>query len=192
MKPRVAFALLFVFGILKVIGCECPPSGLSRAECKKYEIIFKGKVLSSKTCDDRPGEAVFEVQELYKGNAQRKFTVLYKCDSECAMKFTEGDEWVIYSNYKQMGNAMMDWCSRSRKYFKNDNEDFYTVNYGNDYYDEVKFLQDSLGIHRLIQGDQTDASRNRIPGVTLTIILVVASLLCIVLFYWIFNRYFKF
>lgn len=173
-------------------ACECPFTTLGRSETEKYQIIFKGRVLRVKPCADKPGEAQFEVQELYKGNTAAKFTVLYLCDSECARKFQPGDEWIIYSNYKQVGSAMMDWCSRSRKLFKNENEDYYTVNYGNDYYDEVKFLRDSLGLHRLLQSRDTAPGRNELPGLTQTMVLAICSLLAVVLFYWIFNRYFKF
>lgn len=109
------------------------------------------------------------------------------------MKFLPGEEWIIYSRYKQLGNAMMDWCSRSRKYFKNENEDFYSVTYGNDYYDEVAFLRKNLGTHRFLQTHiSEDQGRNVIPGITQTIVLVLCSLLAIVLFYWLFNRFFKF
>jgi hypothetical protein len=87
---------------------------------------------------------------------------------------------------------MMDWCSRSRKFFKNEKEDFYTVTYGNDYYDEVKFLREKLGNHRFLQGDlNRDENRNVIPKINQTIVLVLCSLLAIVLFYWAFNKFFK-
>lgn len=182
--------LLFIFNPAR--ACECPLSRLAKNETKKYEIIFKGKVDSVRTCGDRPGSAVFKIEELYKGNAGTRFTVLFDCNSECAAKFTTGDEWIIYGNYKQIASMQMDWCSRSRKYFKNENEDYYAVNYGNDYYDEVKFLRDSLGLHRLLQSQETAAARNKLPNVTETILLAVGSLLAIILFYWLFNRFFKF
>lgn len=189
---RGAWILLFFFGMRAAMACECPFSSLSLEECNKYEIIFKGKVLSVTPCADKPGEAVFEIEELYKGNAGSRFTVLYTCGSACAMPLVPGDEWVIYSRYKQINKAMLDWCSRSRKYFRNENEDFYTVNYGNDYYDEVKFLRDHLGKHRLMQDRPADTGRNLLPNVNQAIVLVICSLAAIVLFYWLFNRFFKF
>lgn len=186
--------LFFCLTVFSANACECPYSVLSMEECAKYEIIFRGKVSSVKTCGEKPGEAVFEIEDLYKGNSEKEFKVLFECGEPCAMKFAEGDEWIIYGRYKQIGNALMDWCSRSRKYFKNDNEDFYTVTYGNDYYDEVQFLKKNFGTHRFLEtkGSADDHSHNKLPSKNETILLVICSLLAIVLFYWLFNRFFKF
>lgn len=173
-------------------ACECPLSSLSKAECNKYEIIFKGKVLSVKDCDNKFGEALFELDELYKGNATKQFKVLFECSKQCGTRFNVGEEWVIYSRYKQLENALMDWCSRSRKYFKIDKQDFYKDSYGNDYYDEVKFLRDSLGLHRLLSDNPTRTEgRNARPGTTQFAIILICSLAVLILFYYLFNRFFK-
>ena len=86
----------------------------------------------------------------------------------------------------------MDWCSRSRKFFKNEKEDFYTVTYGNDYYDELKFLRQKLGLHRLRKEvSNATEERNLIPTKAQTIIMLFVSLGAIFLFYWLFKKYFK-
>jgi hypothetical protein len=181
--------LLFRAGLK---ACQCPLTQLSLEECHKYEIIFKGKILRVADCGGRFGEAIFEVQELYKGNATSEFKVLFECKVECAQTFRPGDEWIIYSRYKQIDNAKMDWCSRSRKYFRMENEDFYTVSYGNDYYDEVKFLRDNLGIHRLISEHKNqDQHRNIRPDTSQMILVLLCSLAGIILFYYLFNRFFR-
>lgn len=190
------FLLVLLTGLRNTVqACQCPPTQLSLEECAKYEIIFKGKILHVENCDHKFGEAVFEVQELYKGNATKEFKVLFECNEECAQKFNPGDEWIIYSRYKQLDNAKMDWCSRSRKYFKIDQEDFYTVNYGNDYYDEVKFLQQKLGLHRLLADKKNKLdnleTRNPRPNTVGMITVLICSLLGIILFYYLFNRFFK-
>jgi hypothetical protein len=189
----VFFSLLLLFKTEFVKACQCPLTELSRAECDKYEIIFKGKILSVAPCDGKFGVAVFEVEELYKGNTSKQFKVLFECGVECAQQFTEGEEWIIYSKYKQIDKAMMDWCSRSRKFFKNDKEDFYTVTYGNDYYDELKFLRQKLGLHRLRTETHNAAEeRNLIPTKMQTILMLLISISAIFLFYWLFKKYFKF
>lgn len=178
---------------LRSVACQCPLTTLGLAECDKYEIIFKGKVLSVVPCNNKFGEAVFEIQELYKGNSAPTFKVLFECGGECATGFRVGEEWVIYSRYKQIDNALMDWCSRSRKSFSSGEEDFYAVTYGNDYFDEVKFLREKLGLHRFLkEKDVQTGNRNMIPKQWQTAILFVCSLLGIILFYWLFNRFFKF
>jgi hypothetical protein len=162
-------------------------------ETGKYEIIFRGVVDSVKACDGGlPGEVFFHVQELYKGNATPEFTVLFKCNDPCFVGFKEGEEWIIYTRYKQIGNAMMDWCSRSRKYFKHEKEDYYKVNYGTDYFDELKFLRANLGLHRLLVEKNNDAgNRNILPDTTDKIILVLVSIGAIVLFYMLFRKFFR-
>lgn len=188
----VLFPLL-LFGLYSgAKACQCPLTQLGLEECNKYEIIFKGRILSVKDCEGKFGEALFEVDELYKGNATKTFKVLFECDVECAQKFHAGEEWIIYSRYKQIDNAKMDWCSRSRKFFKIESEDFYTVNYGNDYYDEVKFLREKLGIHRLLAGaPKPEANRNKIPNKIEFVVVLICSLAGIILFYYLFNRFFR-
>lgn len=189
---------VFVLGLLLFLysspaeACQCPLTQLSIDECNKYEIIFKGKIVSVIDCKDKFGEAVFEVEELYKGNSEERFKVLFECHVECAQKFSVGDEWIIYSRYKQLDNALMDWCSRSRKFFKIDKEDFYTYTYGNDYEDELAFLRKNLGLHRTLveQKSQIDG-RNIKPNINESIVIVLISLGAIVLFYYLFNKFFK-
>lgn len=190
---KINLLLFFLVLLYKpLLACQCPLTGLSVEECKKYEIIFKGKIVKVVDCDHKFGEATFDVEELYKGIATQQFKVLFDCDEDCMQKFSVGDEWIIYSRYKQVDNAKMDWCSRSRKFFKVEKEDFYAVTYGNDYYDEVLFLQKNLGVHRVSVISKTQSvGRNKRPDTQLMVIILISSLATIVLFYYLFNRLFK-
>jgi hypothetical protein len=194
MRAALRYFILWSFATCPAwsIACECPLTALGIEECNKYEIIFKGRVTSVQDCNNKFGEAIFEIDELYKGNATRHFKVLFECDVECAMKFSAGQEWIIYSRYKQIDNALIDWCSRSRKYFRNEKEDFYAVTYGNDYHDEVKFLRTNLGLHRpLSERSHQDQNRNTLPDTSQTAIILVISLTVIILFYWLFKKFFN-
>lgn len=194
MKLKVIYLTVLFLALRSLsFACQCPVTTLSLAECNKYEIIFKGRIDSVRACNNNFGEAFFTVDELYKGNVPDKFRVLFECDVPCAVQFNAGDEWIIYSNYKQINNAKMDWCSRSRKYFKIAKQDYYTVNYGNDYDEEVKFLRDNLGLHRMT-AEKKNASENRNirPSNTQMIVILICSLAAIILFYWLFNKFFKF
>lgn len=185
-------ALIMLFAVRHAAACQCPPTTLSAAEAAKYEIIFRGKVERVTPCGDRPGEAVFRVAELYKGNATETFTVQFGCDDPCAVGFHETEEWIIYSRYRQVNLARMDWCSRSRRFFENENHDFYKVNYGNDYMEEVLFLRENLGLHRLLhENDPYSGNRNRLPDNRESILLVVCSIAGIVLFYFLFRKFFR-
>jgi hypothetical protein len=194
MKKLIACFLLSLLGFFsELTACQCPLTTLSVAECNKYEIIFKGRIDSVRTCENNFGEAFFIVSELYKGNVTERFKVLFECKVPCAMEFKAGEEWIIYTNYKQIGNGKMDWCSRSRKYFKNLKEDYYAETYGNDYDDEVKFLRTNLGLHRVVaENKNASENRNIRPSTNQMILILVCSLLAIILFYWLFNKFFKF
>ena len=184
-----AYFILFYYSLN---ACQCPLTGLSLAECNKYEIIFKGRIDSVRNCNNNFGEAIFVIDELYKGNATKHFTILFDCNEVCAQKFSVGEEWIIYSTYKQITNAKMDWCSRSRKYFKNEKLDFYSVTYGNDYLTEVKFLREKLGVHRTKSDEQNAAgNRNQRPTTTQSIIILICSILAVFLFYWLVNKFLK-
>jgi len=190
---KIIFLIALFFNAFKSLACQCPLTILGLEECNKYEVIFKGKIRSVESCKDKFGTAVFEIEELYKGNASKEFIVLFECGVECAQNFNEGEEWIIYSTYKQVDKAIMNWCSRSRKFFKNEKEDFYAVTYGNDYYDELKFLREKLGLHRLlVLKESTTQNRNERPTTNQTVLMLLISISAILLFYWLFKKYFKF
>jgi hypothetical protein len=181
-----------LFSQAEVRACECPPAELSAKETDRYTIIFKGMVSEVKECGDRPGEATFEVDELYKGEIPARFVIQFDCDGPCAKGFSAGDEWIIYTRYLQVSVARMDWCSHSRKYFRNEKEDYYAVNFGVGYFEEADFLRKSLGLHRTLSDRPTvDAGRNLRPDTGQSVIILLTSIAAIVLFYWLFRRLFK-
>lgn len=195
MKLNI-FILIFSFLILNstfLISCSCPLTTLSLKECEKYDIIFRGRIKSDTLFDTKKGSVIFEITELYKGVIASEFTVLFEYGTECAQVFNIGEEWIIYGNYKQAVNLKIDWCSRSRKYFKNEKLDFYTVTYGNDYDTELKFLREKLGLHKPLKPIEENAAgqRNIIPTQTEFVIYLLISIVGIVVFYYLFNRFFK-
>lgn len=191
MRLSILLSVIFALRSFSALSCTCPPTTLSQQECDKYEVIFKGKVKRVKTCDTKPGEAVFEVTELYKGNTEKEFKVYFDCKDECAREFGVGEEWIVYTRYRQIDNAEMDWCSRSRKYFRFDKEDYYTVLYGNDYEDELNFLRKNLGNHRVMEKKQVAEERNKKPTVSQSIYILIGSLGAIILFYFLVNRFLR-
>jgi hypothetical protein len=185
------FSLLFLSSAHSN-ACQCPVTQLNLDECAKYDLIFKGKITKIIPCDKKFGEALFEVEELFKGNATQLFTVLFDCNEECAQQLNAGEEWIIYTNYKQIHNAKLDWCSRSRKYFRNPKEDFYAVNYGNDYFEELDFLRTKLGQHRLLADKEPSTeNRNKLPDNNQSLMFLLISIAVVVIFYVIFKRFFR-
>ncbi|MBS1650671.1 MAG: hypothetical protein JSU07_01555 [Bacteroidetes bacterium] len=143
-------------------------------------------------CDNKPGEAMFEIEELFKGNVTKSYKILFECNTECAQQLSIGDEWIIYANYKQINNAALNWCSRSRKYFKIENQDFYKIITGVDYTDELNYLRKELGLHRFIKANNIDdGKRNILPNLLQSSLLLIASLIGMVVFYWVFKKFVK-
>jgi len=173
-------------------ACQCPVLPLNRALTANYQLIFYGKVVEVHACADKPGEAVFAIKELYQGNAASTFTMVYDCKEECYIPLNTGEEWIIYANYRQMGNARMEWCSRSRKMMSVPKEDFYTVNYGTTFDDDVRFLRDTLGIHRTMSDNLANTGgRNQHPDLNSTILTLLVSLAGMVGFYFLIRRFFR-
>ncbi len=187
------FLVLCLFNTSYIEACQCPITNLSKQECDKYDVIFRGKIIKNSGCINKNGEAVFEILELYKGRINATFKVLFECEVECAQAFNIGEEWIIYTNYKQADNAKMDWCSRSRKFIKNAKEDFYAVTYGNDYDDELKFLRETLGTYKVMKDREENQAgkRNIIPSKTQLIITLFISLAVVILFLQLFKKFFK-
>ncbi len=197
MKLRSIFTTVLTSFLLLnafvVNACQCPLTTLSLEECNKYDIIYRGKIISVEPCTNQKSQAVFEILELYKGRVNTKFKVLFDCKVECAQEFNPGEEWIIYSNYKQADNAKMDWCSRSRKLIKNEKEDFYAVTYGNSYDEELDFLRKNLGTYKTMRDREENQAgkRNIIPSRTQLIITLFISLAVVILFLQLFKRFLK-
>jgi hypothetical protein len=188
---------LFTFSIFHLPfylhACQCPTTKLGMDEANKYDLIFRGKIDSVSSCTDKKGHAFFRILELYKGIATERFEILTDCDVECAQVLNAGEEWIIYANYKQAINAKLDWCSRSRRFIKNQKEDFYTVNNGADYDDELKFLRENLGLHKPLKPieNQRVGEPNKLPTQKEFIVYLLLSIVGMVLFYYLFNKFFK-
>jgi hypothetical protein len=169
----------------KSFACQCPLTALNEAETNKYDIVFKGKITSVKLSKER-SEAQFTIQELYKGPIGETFTILFNDADECKLELQSGDEWIIYANFRQVNNAQLDFCSRSRKFFKNAKEDFFA------YDEEMKYLQAKLGLHTCLKSNPNmSENRNIIPSSGQFIIFIVCSIIGVIVFYWLVNKFLK-
>lgn len=188
---HILLIILFVFVGRFAQACQCPVTSLNEAELAKYDIIFKGKIKSVKL-NKAKSEALFAVSELYKGMVSIEFTLLFDDADVCKLELRPGDEWVIYANYHQIDNAKLDFCSRSRKFFKNVREDFFEETTGVSFDEEVHYLQTKLGLHKPLKENPNKVeNRNILPNTNQMILGFICSLLGLFLFYWLFNRFFK-
>ncbi|MES2762055.1 MAG: hypothetical protein V4677_07610 [Bacteroidota bacterium] len=183
--------LLLFFAAKLSFACQCPLSALDQKELLKYEVIFKGKIKFI-NLNKENSEAVFMVSELYKGMLGEDFTILFNDTDPCKLELRVGDEWIIYSNYYQIHNAKLDFCSRSRKYIRNIKEDYFAETTGISYDEEQRYLQENLGLHKLMKKNpNTVEDRNIIPDQTQFVVILICSMLGLILFYWLFGKFFK-
>jgi hypothetical protein len=183
--------LFFILTSNISIACQCPLSSLNDKEINKYEIIFKGTIKSIKL-NKANSEAIFSIKELYKGILSDDFKIIFNDEDVCKLELRVGDEWIIYSNYHQVDNAKLDFCSRSRKYIKNIKEDFFAVTTGVSYDEELRYLQTNLGLHKLLKSNPNRVeNRNIIPTSNQLIITLLFSIIGVIGFYIIVNKLFK-
>lgn len=190
MKQTIII-FIFILASKLSFACQCPLTQLNAQELSKYEIIFKGNIKSIKLNKEN-SEAIFTVTELYKGILAQDFKIIFNDADVCKLELRAGDEWIIYSNYQQIDNAKLDFCSRSRKYIKNINEDFFAETTGISYDQELRYLQENLGLHKLLkENPNLVENRNIIPTTNQFIIMLLCSIVGVLVFYFIVNKIFK-
>lgn len=189
MKNLIIILLILICKLSN--ACQCPITSLTDKETNKYDIIFKGKIKSVKLNKEN-SEAIFSIDELYKGLLAQDFKILFNDADVCKIELRAGDEWIIYTNYHQIDNAKIDFCSRSRRFFKNNKEDFFVETTGISYEEELRYLQTKLGLHKLMKENPNKVeNRNILPTGNQSMIIIICSLLGLILFYWLFNKFFK-
>ncbi|MES2568307.1 MAG: hypothetical protein V4565_15645 [Bacteroidota bacterium] len=172
-------------------ACQCPITELTDKELAKYDIIFRGNINSIKL-DKQNSQAIFTISELYKGLLAQDFKILFNNDDVCKLELRVGDEWLIYTNYHQIDNAKLDFCSRSRKFFVNIKEDFFAETTGISYDEEIRYLQTNLGIHKLMKENPNKVeNRNSLPSSNQSVVLIICSILGLIFFYLLINKLFK-
>ena len=196
-KPKINFMLvLFVIALSPLRSYACKCAALPKLDvdyCKYYDLIFKGVVVSLGKCNEI-NKAHFKLNELYKGVSPEEIDVYFDCSSDCAMNFNVGEEWIIYSNYIQLGKPKIDFCSRCRKRIQNENileTEF--IHTDITYSQEQEFLMSKLGLHHfLLTTNNSELSHQNIkPNRLTTIILLTISISVFVVFYYLFKKFIK-
>lgn len=188
---NIIIIFLFIFTTHVSMACQCPITQLNEKELSKYEIIFKGSIKSIKLNKSK-SEAIFTISELYKGVISQDFKIFFDDEDPCKLQLRVGEEWIIYTKYYQVDNAKLDYCSRSRYFIKNLNEDFFAETTGMSYDEELRYLQTNLGLHKLLKENINKVeNRNILPNTNQLIITLLGSILGLIGFYVIVNKLFK-
>ena len=112
---RICLIILILFFSNTAYCCSCTPHGeLDDQQYNKYDMIFKGKVLSVRKSGIIK-VVVFEVETLFKGTgAIRKLTVKTMAnESECGISPKAGEVWLIFA-YKEKNEYQTNLCTRTK------------------------------------------------------------------------------
>ncbi len=124
---RIVLNLLILLLSNAAYCCSCVPLGkIDDNQYNKYDVIFKGKVLSVKNSGIIK-EVVFEVETHFKGGEKmRKLTVnTIAYESACGISPKAGQEWLVFA-YKEKNGLQTNLCTRTK------NMDSKTWNYRKD------------------------------------------------------------
>ena len=111
-------SVLLIFAILSIqigYGCSClPPGKIDDIQFNKYDLIFKGKVVSIKKKNEVVS-ILFQVEDYYKGNKYSKTikvaTVAY--ESACGITVKRGEEWLVYAFFSN-NEYNTNLCTRTK------------------------------------------------------------------------------
>ena len=192
---RIFSFVLILFFAIRMYSCECPSIiKISPESIKQYDVIFRGRV-DSVLSKGNKDNVWFTIQESFKGTLNKSTAVYYDNSTSCQMKMDKGDEWLIYAEYANFGKIEVNVCSRSRKYFAEEANDFYIANNGMPYADELLFLKTNIGVSPLAENDPTKAiqiQRELIhPSQTQMLYWLLASLVGFFVIYFLFKKFVK-
>ncbi|MFT6745933.1 MAG: hypothetical protein ACJAZ2_000271 [Glaciecola sp.] len=97
-KMRFFLMFFLAFFIKPCLACVCDEIGvLDLQVCSSYDVIFIGNINEIRACEDGNSTVVFDVSEMYKGDAEYTCMVKYTCGiKDCSMDFQEDSEWLIF------------------------------------------------------------------------------------------------
>ncbi|MBL7892575.1 MAG: hypothetical protein JNL63_08090 [Bacteroidia bacterium] len=191
----ISFFVTVFFSALHAYSCDCPPvTKLSTESIKQFDAIFKGRVDSVAIDEDRDN-VWFTLKDVFKGNLSETTAVYYNNATSCGMKMNAGEEWLIYAEYVSFGKLEVNVCSRSRKYFPDEANDYYVATNGIRYIDELDFLKTNFGTKPFAEKDPAKAiqiQRELIhPSQKQMVYWLIASLIGFFVIYYLFKRFVK-
>ena len=194
MRPFL-FSLALINLSLRVIACDCPDfKPLEKERIQRiYPVIFYGKVIA---LGNKDGAFVvkFKVITPFAGKLSAEMEIIDP-NSDCSPGFGEGQEWLIYARYKAYGKAGTDLCTPSRMKFTNEKDDYNIVTRKTTFASDIEFLKINFGIQPFfIKNNDDEILKNRElvkPGGYGMAWMILIGTLCLVIFYTLFNRFFK-
>jgi hypothetical protein len=190
-KYFVFISVFFVFTtITRAQNCNCIPLGpFTIADTSDYAVIFQCDI-NTVEVKGGVGKASVTIHELYKGKVDRQIQLQFMSTDTCAIAIAPGERWLIYGEYYQVKTILLNACSRSRKYFRDPKADFYAINTGQSFDEEVEALKLVLS-SKIIQEPQLSGRELIKPKGTSIIFLIGFSLVGFLLILFILKRFLK-
>jgi hypothetical protein len=190
---RTFFAVaVFLFFLTPCRSCDCESQQVNAASAAKYDFIFTGKVTAVSSCD---GKAIvtFFVDTLFKGSSFAEATLEFDCSTDCQMSFSKNEQWIIYAEYVNYGEANVKFCSLSRKRLGAGIADYYAVAHGMTFEAEKEFLRKNFGVQSINVPDKQDDQHHELvrPDFRQMMWYFVAGLVVLVIIYFIVKKLFK-
>ncbi|MBL0048448.1 MAG: hypothetical protein IPP32_10180 [Bacteroidetes bacterium] len=140
------FLLNFVLlQFASLLACDCKQqSPLTIVECIKFDAILQCKIDSVSSCNTR-SIAYTQVIEVYKGVQHGAVQLSFDCSSSCQMSFAKGERWLVYGKLNALHQLEVNFCDRNRKYFAAAKDDYFAVNTGLSFEDEIAYLKKNIG-----------------------------------------------
>ena len=176
-------------------NCTCNEKEIAFSEeyVNAHQLIFRGKTISISKGTDYD-KVTFLVSKLFKGIASQQIEVYFDTKNECALKFTVGEDWIIYSTYKQ-AKPFVAYCSRSRKNVINTNKNIDLMYIKSDITvdDETDKLGELCGLKALTEpvSENENAHNNIIPTGLQRILLIIFSMVGFAVIYFLLNKVLK-
>lgn len=195
MMRALAIGFFFLCFAPQLFACQCTVlPALTKAEAEKYDIVFEGQIIAVSPSEEADGSrARFKITALYKGQAYTNIDVAYSVDGDCGLDFAPGQTWIIYGNYISYGVPKADWCLHSRRKPDSGQQDYYAIDGRASYTDELKWLNDSLGVQPFINPeDHKDLHhKNILPDPTQAIVYSMAGLVGLLAIFIFVRRLFR-
>lgn len=191
MKKHLGLIIL-IFAAQFAFACKCQPlMPITKSNCDSYNAIFKGSIDSVSVCNEKGiAKAYFTIEQVFKGNLEKKTSIEFDCASSCLMSFSTNETWLIYATYIGFDVLNVSICSHSRKLFTDESNDIYALTAERSFTQEVEFLQQTFGIQKLKEAQTltNPTGRNIQPSGLNKLLLIGVSLLVMAVIYFITQR----
>lgn len=192
MRGLITILILFLFS-LNSYACQCQTlAPLTKNTALQYDVIFLGKVIAVSPGEEE-SRARFTVISLYNGKSYTDINVDFDNATNCALNFVPGETWIIYGKWEEYGIPRAEMCGHSRVKPNAGQADYYAIEGRSGFDEEVKWLNDSLGVQAFIDPEQQKdlGHKNQLPDPTQAIVYTAVGLLGLGLIFYFVRRMFK-